>query len=200
MTNPNVQEQTTEHANRNDPANVQAYLTLKLADEVFALNVKRVREVLEVPHITQVPHAPPAMCGVINLRGKVLPVIDTRMRFGLSKAELTRETAIVVIEVQDKETQQDTLIGAVVDQALKVQEIDANQMEPPPSLGTAYRADFVTGVAKDNDRFILVLDMDKVFALSELKSLEALTEKVPLPEKQNAQQSKEQAEQDSDSE
>ncbi len=166
---------TATQTSTQNKADTHAYLTLRLADEVFALDVQRVREVLEVPHITKVPHAPATMRGVINLRGKVLPVIDTRLRFGLESKPDTRETSIIVIEVSDEESAEKTLIGAVVDQALQVQEINMSSLEPAPSLGTAYRAEFVTGVAKQNERFILLLDMDKVFSLSELKSIEQLS-------------------------
>jgi purine-binding chemotaxis protein CheW len=106
------------------------------------------------------------MKGVINLRGAVLPIIDTRIKFGMTPTQFTQDTCIVVMEIiMEKDTIQ---LGALVDSVLSVVEIEDSQIQPPPSLGSKYKSEFILGVAKVDEQFIMLLDMDKVFSTDEL--------------------------------
>ena len=142
------------------------YLTFQLEEEVFALDISRVREVLDFTKITKVPQTPDFMLGVINLRGSVMPVVDMRLKFGLSKAETTVNTCIIIVEVElDGEI---TMLGALVDSVQEVMELDADQIEPPPRIGTRLNTKFIKGMGKQDDRFIIIIEIDKVFSVEEL--------------------------------
>jgi len=147
------------------------YLTFTLGEELFALEISKVREVLDYTKITKVPRTPEFMLGVINLRGSVVPVIDMRLKFGLEKTERTVNTCIVIVEViLEGET---TVLGALVDSVQEVFELEANQIEPPPRLGTRLRNDFIKGMGKRDDKFIIILNIDKVFSLDELTNIQS---------------------------
>jgi len=145
---------------------INSYLSFKLGDDEFAAHVSKVLNILEMTKITQVPKSPEYMKGVINLRGAVLPIIDTRIKFGMTPTQFTQDTCIVVMEIiMEKDTIQ---LGALVDSVLSVVEIEDSQIQPPPSLGSKYKSEFILGVAKVDEQFILLLDMDKVFSTDEL--------------------------------
>jgi purine-binding chemotaxis protein CheW len=146
------------------------YLTFLLGEEVFALDVSHVREILEFTTVTKVPKTPDFMRGVINLRGSVVPVLDMRLKFGLTAMEKTVNTCIIVVEVScEGET---TVIGALVDSVQEVFELEPDQIEPPPKIGTHLKTGFVKGMGKKDDRFVIVLDIDKVFSSEELAGLQ----------------------------
>jgi len=150
------------------------YLTFELNDEVFALDITQVREVLDFTNVTKVPNTPDFMCGVINLRGGVVPVVDMRRKFGMPRAEKTVNTCIVIAEVAiDDES---TVLGALVDSVQEVLVLEPEQIEPPPRLGTKMKTDFIRGMGKQDDRFIILLDIDKVFASDELILVNELRE------------------------
>jgi purine-binding chemotaxis protein CheW len=142
------------------------YLTFELGEETFALEVSYVREILELTTVTKVPKTPPYMTGVINLRGSVVPVFDIRRKFGMGAAEKTVNSCIVVVEVSMEEEK--TIIGALVDSVQEVFELEPDQIEPAPKIGTRLRADFIKGMGKKDDRFIIILDIDRVFSIDEL--------------------------------
>lgn len=151
--------------------NIISYLTFKLAGEEFAAHVSKVLNILEMTKITKVPKAPDYMIGVINLRGMVLPVIDTRTKFGLPPTEYTEKTCIVVM---DLEMDGDIVhVGALVDEVMAVLEIDDNQIQPPPSIGSRYKSEFITGIVKSEDKFIMILDMIKVFSSDDLNMIKS---------------------------
>jgi purine-binding chemotaxis protein CheW len=127
-----------------------SYLTFKLGEEEFGAHVSQVLNILDMTRITEVPKSPEYMKGVINLRGTVLPIIDTRIKFGLPETEYTHNTCIVVM---DLDFNGDTVhIGAIVDEVLSVVEIEEGQIEPPPSIGNTYKSEFIYGMAKlEND-------------------------------------------------
>jgi len=142
------------------------YLTFKLDDEVYALDITKVREVLDVTTITKVPRTPEFMRGVINLRGSVVPVVDLRLKFGMKKTEKTVNTCINIVEVTvDGDT---IILGALADSVQEVVELGSDNVEPAPKIGTRLRTEFIKGMARQNDRFIIILDIDKVFSLDEL--------------------------------
>jgi len=144
-----------------------SYLSFKLGDETFAANVKNVLNILEMSNITKVPKAPEYMKGVINLRGTVLPLIDTRIKFGLSPTAFTPNTCILVLEVTvGDETIQ---VGGLVDSVQEVLEIEPKQILPAPNIGSEFNSDFILGLYKPNDeQFIMILDFNKVFSVEEL--------------------------------
>ena len=142
------------------------YLTFRLGDEVFAIDVANVREILEYTTVTKVPKTPDYMKGVINLRGSVVPVLDMRQKFGMEGIQKTIDTCIVVVEVSyDSE---EIVIGALVDSVQEVFELEAENIEPAPRIGTHVKTEFIKGMGKKDDRFIIILDSSKVFSAEEL--------------------------------
>ena len=147
------------------------YLTFTLADEVFAVDVARVREILEMPSITKVPQVPDFMRGVINLRGCVVPVIDLRLKFGMQETAQTVNTCIIVVEVAMND--ENIVLGALADSVQEVIEMQPSQIEAAPHIGTHLNTDFLRGMGKHNDRFVMILDIDKVFSGAELASVQS---------------------------
>ncbi len=151
---------------------VTQYLTFKLDEETFALDVAKVREILDFTDITKVPRTPDFMRGVINLRGSVVPVIDMRLKFGMSRTEKTVNTCIVVTEVTTEgET---TVLGALADSVQEVIDLEPEQIEPAPKIGTKLNTDFIRGMGKHNEGFIMILDIDKVFSSDEITVVQDL--------------------------
>jgi purine-binding chemotaxis protein CheW len=142
------------------------YLTYKLGDEIFALDISKVREVLDYTPITKVPRTPEFMRGVINLRGSVVPVVDLRLKLGMTGTEKTVNTCIIITEVTvDNET---TVLGALADSVQEVVDLEPGQIEPAPKIGTKLRTEFIKGMGKQNENFIIILDIDQVFSAEEL--------------------------------
>lgn len=149
------------------------YLTFKLDDEVFAVDVAKVREILELTSITKVPQTPPFMRGVINLRGSVVPVVDLRLKFGMTETERTVDTCIIVVEVtHEHET---LVLGALADSVQEVFEMEPGQVEPAPRIGTKLNTDFILGMGKHDGQFIMILDIDRTFTSDELATAGAAT-------------------------
>lgn len=150
------------------------YLTFKLGDEIFALEVAKVREILDFSAVTKVPKTPDFMLGVINLRGGVVPVIDLRLKCGMTRTEKTVNTCIIVVEVSlDGET---LILGALSDSVQEVFDLDPDQIEPAPHIGSRLRSDFVKGMGKRNGNFIIILDIDKLFTADELEQTQDIKE------------------------
>ncbi|MBC7923830.1 MAG: purine-binding chemotaxis protein CheW [Ferruginibacter sp.] len=145
---------------------LDSYLSFRLEDETFAVNVGKVLEILEVPHLTKVPRSPEYLRGVINLRGTVLPVIDTRVKFGLSATRFTVDTCVVVLNINVENDK--LVIGALVDAVQEVLEIGEDQIKPSPSLGSKYQSEFIRGMVKMEEQFIMLLNIDRVFSTDEL--------------------------------
>ncbi len=148
---------------------IESYLTFKIGNEEYGAHVSKVLNILELQKITKVPKAPEYMKGVIDLRGMVLPVIDTRIKLGMSPTEYTDSTCIVVMDLDIKE--EIIHVGALVDSVVAVNEIDDKVIEPSPSIGSTYKSEFISGVAKLNDHFIMILDLVKLFTSKELSDL-----------------------------
>ena len=145
------------------------YLTFRLSNETFAIDVAKVREVLDLTTITAIPRTPEFMSGVINLRGSVVPVVDLRLCFEMTKTESTRNTRIVVVEVLlDNEP---TVIGALADSVEEVIDLEPEQIQPAPRIGTQIRTDFIRGMGKRDTQFIMILDIDRVFSAEELAAI-----------------------------
>lgn len=168
--------QTEDNTNQK----TSSYLSFKLSDEYFAIEVMRIIEILEVPKITKVPQSPDFLVGVINLRGAVLPVIDSRLKFGLSKIDYTINTCILVLKIEVEE--EDVFVGALVDSVSEVFDIDLNKIKASPTLATKYRADYIEGMIQIEDGFMMVLNIDKVFSSNELDSIATVKEVSPIKE------------------
>jgi purine-binding chemotaxis protein CheW len=159
---------------------INSYLTFKLGDEIFGANVAKVLNILEMTKITKVPKAPPYMKGVINLRGSVLPLIDTRVKFDLGETEYTTNTCILVLDIELNG--EAVHVGALVDSVQEVIEIEDSKIQPPPSIGSKYKSEFIEGMAKINDEFIMLLNMDLIFSTTELSLLRESSGEVEVSE------------------
>ena len=149
---------------------VKPYLTFTLGEELFSVEVSKVREVLDYTNITKIPRTPEYMRGVINLRGSVVPVMDLRLKFGMSRTENKRNTCIIVLEINtDEET---IILGALADSVQEVFELEPDQIEPAPRFGTKFKAEFLRGMGKRDENFIMILDIDKVFTTDELSIIQ----------------------------
>ena len=145
---------------------ITQYLTFKLQEEVFAFDIATVREVLDFTIVTRVPGTPDFMRGVINLRGSVVPVVDLRLKFGMPVTGTTVNTCVIIVEVAiDDET---VILGVLSDSVQEVLDLEQDRIEPAPKIGTRLNTAFIRGMGKHNDRFIIILDIDKVFSTNEL--------------------------------
>jgi purine-binding chemotaxis protein CheW len=148
---------------------VRQYLTFRLGEEIFALDVAKVREVLDFTNITRIPRTPDFLRGVINLRGSVVPVVDLRLVFAMSQTERTVNTCIIVVEV---ELAGETLVvGALADSVEEVIDLEPEHIQAAPAIGASFNADFIEGMGKRENGFLMILDIDKVFSTQDLAAL-----------------------------
>jgi purine-binding chemotaxis protein CheW len=153
---------------------VRQYLTFRLGEEIFAVDVAKAREVLDFTPVTRVPQTPAFMLGVINLRGSVVPVIDMRLKFGLPATGQTVSTCIIVIEIAiDGER---TVVGALADSVQEVLDLESAQIEPPPRIGTRLKTEFISGMGNLGEHFVIILDIDRVFSTEEMVLVQSATE------------------------
>ncbi|MDR6985185.1 purine-binding chemotaxis protein CheW [Rheinheimera pacifica] len=145
------------------------YLTFTLGGEMFAIGILHIKEILEYGNLTTVPMMPAFIRGVINLRGAVVPVVDLSARFGRPSSEVSRRSCIVIMEVEVDAGVQD--VGLLVDAVSAVLEIPASEIEPAPSFGARIRADFISGMAKVNGKFVIVLNVNNVLSVDEMAQL-----------------------------
>lgn len=151
------------------------YLTFRLAEEVYALDITKVREVLEFDKVTKVPKTPDFLRGVINLRGKVVPVVDLRLKFGMSKTEKTVDTCVIITEIDiDNEM---TQIGAMADSVWEVIDIEPENIEPAPKIGTQLDTRFIEGMGKHDESFIIILKINNVFSKDEMSLVKNTSKK-----------------------
>jgi purine-binding chemotaxis protein CheW len=163
-----------------DITDTRQYLTFKLADEVFAIEVSKVREVLDFTTITKIPRTPDFMSGVINLRGNVVPVVDLRLCFEMSKTQKTVNTCIVVVEMLIEG--ESTIIGALADSVEEVIDLEPEHIQPAPKMGTQIRTEFIKGMGTRDAQFIMILDIDRVFSAEELSAVRSAEGSKPLAE------------------
>ena len=157
---------------------LQTYLSFKLGEEVFAINVSKVTNILEMSQITKIPKAPEYMKGVINLRGTVLPVIDLRLKFGLPEKEATVDTSIIVLSINlDGEM---VMVGTQVDAVKEVLEFKTDDIAPSPTIGSKYNSGFIEGMWRMGDKFIMILDIDRVFSVDDIIDVKEFTNHVRL--------------------
>jgi purine-binding chemotaxis protein CheW len=145
----------------NNTVSSQQYVTFSLCDELFGVEVSRTREILSLTPVTSVPQTPEYLLGVINLRGQVVPVVDMRLKLGLMAGDDTEDTCIIVVDVQvDGEV---ITVGALADAVREVMDIRSDQIEPPPRLGTRLKTEFINGMGKVDEQFMILLNIDKIF-------------------------------------
>ena len=155
---------------------VQQYVSFALGEELFAVEVARAREILSLVAVTRVPQTPDYLLGVINLRGQVVPVIDMRLKLGLPPGETTRDTCIIVVEVAiDGEP---LVVGAQADAVREVLELPAEQIEPPPRLGSRLKTEYIQGMGKVNEQFLILLDIDRIFNSEDLAIVQDAAEQL----------------------
>ena len=156
------------------------FLTFKLEGEEFAIEILQVREVLDYTTITKVPKTPDFMRGVINLRGSVVPVVDMRLKFGLEPGDVTVDTCIIIVEVPiDDEV---VVIGALADSVSEVMELSADQIEPPPKVGMRLNTEFIKSMGKRDEKFIIMLDIEKIFSAEDLSLVQGNAENTQVAE------------------
>lgn len=145
------------------------YLTFKLGAEEFGLEILKVQEIIKMMEVTRVPRIPDYVRGVINLRGKVIPVVDLRLKFGMEARETTDKTCVIVVQVRHGEGI--VTLGTIVDEVSEVLDVAADQIEPTPEFGTSVDTDFILGMGKIGKRVVMLLDVDKVLSGGELAAV-----------------------------
>jgi purine-binding chemotaxis protein CheW len=148
------------------------YLSFVLGGEEYAVNILRVKEIIEYDLLTRVPSMPACVRGVINLRGRVVPVVDLAARFGLSESEITRRSCIVMVELQDGDDS--VVVGIITDAVSQVLDLADSAIEPPPSFGASINTAFILGLAELDRKFVIVLDVDRCLDVADLVGDEAL--------------------------
>lgn len=146
------------------------YLTFKLGEELFGVDVIQIREILEFIKVTKIPLTPDFMCGVINLRGNVVPVIDIKQKFGIGKVERLLNTCIIVLEIESEDEK--IYLGALVDSVQEVFELENKDIEAVPKMGTKLKSEIIKGMGKRGDKFIILLDINKIFSSGELEYIQ----------------------------
>jgi len=151
----------------------EVFLSFKLGNELFAVTVKKVLEVLQKQQLTEVPETPDFILGVINFRGEIVPVADTRKKFRLPQQGENEKFVIIILELQINE--ETILIGTTADAVKDVIEIAFEEIKIVPNMGGQVNPEFISGMVQRNEKFIMILDVDKVFSLQEINQLSNTT-------------------------
>jgi len=168
-------ESVTKNKNENEKKDEIQCLTFCLKSEVFGIEILRVKEILEYGNITPIPLVPDYIRGVLNLRGNVVPIIDLTARFGLEKSSITKLSCIIIVEAR---TENETIdMGIVIDAVNEVLNFDKEEIEETPSFGTKIRTDFINGMGKVDEKFIILLNVDKILDVEELSQLKGVKAK-----------------------
>ena len=149
---------------------LDAYLSFRLGDEKFAVNIGHVTKILEMTSFTRVPHTPAYYKGVINLFGDVLPVIDSRLKFGIEEKPYDHDTCIIVLVLPV--LKKSSGVGLIVDQVEQVVNIPAAQIKEPPEIGEKFKNELVKAIAQVNDEFIIILNVEKIFSQQEIQTID----------------------------
>jgi purine-binding chemotaxis protein CheW len=150
------------------------FLTFLIGGEPFAISILVIKEIIEFGHITSVPLMPDFIRGVLNLRGRVLPVIDLAARFGRAQTQVARRTCVVIIEMDNDGEKQD--VGVLVDSVSEVMDIPADMIQPAPAFGAKIRVDFISGMVEVDGHFIIILNVDRVLSIDEMALLASIEE------------------------
>jgi len=156
-------------ANGDTPVASAQYLMFNLREACYAAPIASIREVVEFQGLTRIPLAPPAVPGVLNLRGSVIPVVDLSARIGGATTSIGRRTCVIIVEMRVEQRVQ--LLGVIVDAVSEALEVEAHQLEPKPAFGAGLRTEFVAGMLNLSGRFVVVLDLTQVLSLSDLEQL-----------------------------
>ena len=146
------------------------FLTFSLAGEEYGLEILKVQEIIGIMNITPIPRTPAFVKGVMNLRGKIIPIVDLRLKFEMEAKEQTEETCVIVVQVSGRN--KDVTMGVVVDRVSEVVDISSGQIESAPSFGTSVNTDYILGMGKIGDKVVILLDVDKVLSSGEIKVVE----------------------------
>ena len=165
---PHVTARPGRQATRSPLDESAQYLTCGVGDETFAIAVVQVREVIDLRPFSKVPNMPPFVRGMIDVRGKAVPVLDLRLKFGMPPAEPTDFSRIIVLEVIAGE--QPLVVGALTDRVYEVTALDSDAIEPPPEIGTRWRSEIIRGIGRRHGTFVVVLNPNKVFSMEDLTS------------------------------
>ncbi len=159
------------------------FLTFLMADEKYGLEILKVREIIGMMGITHVPTTPAFIRGVINLRGKIIPVVDLRLKFGMEAKEDGQRTCIIVVQLSLSRSAQDLTMGIIVDEVSDVLDIDPGQIEPPPVFGANIRTDFILGMGKTEQKVMTLLDIDRVLTEQEATLVEGSANEIETEDK-----------------
>lgn len=155
----------------------QLYLAFTLSGEVFAIDIMRIREIIEYTRPAPVPMMPPSLQGVINVRGSVVPVVDLAIRFGWPVTGVSRRTSIVIVEIEYDGAKH--VLGLVVDRVNAVMEIPAEDIESAPAFGARINADFISGMARMQGRFVIILNIARTLSIEDLAAISVHGEEAP---------------------
>lgn len=158
------------HEHIKEQNEIQQLVSFKIGNEEFGVDILKVQEINRMLEITKVPNTPPFVDGVINLRGKVIPVIDLRIKLNMERIAHNNSTRIVVVEINE------TTTGFIVDEVNEVLRIPTNIMEPPPGIVAGVERDYIKAVCKLDDRLLILLDLEKVLSFEEKSLLEKVAE------------------------
>lgn len=161
--------QTPMVDNADQPDAQSQYLSFTLGEEIFAIDIQSILEIIEYEAVTTVPMMPSFLKGVINLRGRVVPVIDLAVRIGREATEIKRRTCIVILEVIQDDVHHD--LGVIVDAVNEVVEIEADEQESPPSFGAGLRNEFIHGIGKVDEKFVVILDISQALSVAEMSAI-----------------------------
>ena len=165
----------------NKQKDINQYLTFRIADEVYAVNVGNIREVLSVTRLTKIPRMPDFMSGIINLRGTGVPVLDLCKKFGLGETVQTVNTGIIVTEissVREDGLQENLTIGIFSDMIQKVITIEPSDIEPPPKIGIKINTAFIVGMGHVDNNFIIILNIEKILSGMELQEIQENSQEI----------------------
>jgi len=157
-------------------ANDNKFLSFCLGSEEYGVEILRVREIIGIIDITPLPQTPDYVKGVVNLRGKIIPVIELRAKFGMPPVEYNEETCIIVVEVTDERGEDQFQIGVVVDTVREVMDVPRDKIEPAPRFGCALNTEYILGMGKTKDKVIILLDIDRVLTVEEIGGLTVAAE------------------------
>ena len=145
------------------------YLTFQIADEEYGLEILKVQEIIQMLDVTHIPQVPAFVRGVINLRGKIIPIVNLRMKFGMKAIDDTDRTSIIVVGLEF--SQRELIMGIIVDEVSEVLDIEEEQIEPPPCFGSKVDTSFILGMGKVGKRVLTMLDIDRVLSEREMDSV-----------------------------
>ncbi len=179
-----------DNNNKKNKNKTDSYLVFNLQEELFAINVGKVLSILEMQKVTAVPESPDYMKGVINLRGSVIPIIDSHVKFNLEPISISMKTNILVLEI-GRQKKKALKLGFLVDKVNEVIQIPDKKILPPPGIGDIYQSRYITGIfQKDKNTFIMLLDIEKALSIKEITSLKEVAENENVNDDENEKNEK----------